>query len=91
MSARATDDLFRAEVLAPLKAELAVAQGRLNEQGAALSSAARDTEHAQAKHRRAERQATEATPSEGNGAGRAPLPNQPAQSPREDSDVCKTI
>ena len=54
-------DLWRAEVLAPLRASMACMQGRINEQEEALGRATRDQEHAAAKQRRADRLATEAS------------------------------
>ena len=56
----ATDEtLWRAEVLAPLRATVACMEGRLQEQEASLGRASREAEHAAAKQRRAERLAAE--------------------------------
>ena len=59
--AGADDMLWRAEVLAPLRATVACMEGRLQEQEAALGRATREAEHASAKQRRAERLAGEAS------------------------------
>ena len=59
MLSTTADELWRAEELAPLRASLACQEGRVREQEEALSRATRDVEHANAKQRRAERQATE--------------------------------
>ena len=48
-------DLWKAEVLAPLRANMACMQGRLHEQEEALARSAREQEHAAAKARKAER------------------------------------
>jgi chromosome segregation ATPase len=54
-------DLWRAEVLAPLRAEHAMLQGRVHEQEETLNRAALAAEHAAAKQRQAERRQAEAT------------------------------
>ena len=49
------------EMFAPLRAQLALLQGRVNEQEEALGRAARENEHSAARQRRADRLAAEAT------------------------------
>lgn len=55
------ETLWRAEVLAPLRASMACMEGRLQEQEAALGRATREAELSAAKQRRADRLASEAT------------------------------